>query len=512
MRFLLVALLCAISYAQTELLKEEFEDDQYSDWYEEFLEVPIATAPYPPQIQNSGIEHVRKKFPHVIQICDGIRSIILPANPSIGLNEPITITFLQALDAGVYGAVVKVRAETKESSEVIALKMFVNNRRGEKIGNRKEIEIMEYLSMQMQEVLKIKLGPIMHEWNMDGIDYHGFGMELFEHGTVHAYFKQILSVVPPDIPSRVSFLLDEGPLRVLYQKCMIAIKRMWLLGVIHCDLHINNILYAVEDDIPSIPRHDIGKIIKIIDFGMSFMPKKTEELQFQIGTVYDFVWFTKSFVRWVLYPTGMHSKRDEAQVHSIMIELAPEIQFFTRGELPKTPEFDEIYQSFRDRHDISETQRRPWAAGIKYAARGSAPKFELNDSLGRLQVSQNSQGAETVQRSRQSSAGPSRQPAEVVNRQRQNSAGAPSNSHSSGTSSSRENPPNAMGNAPATIQVAVSFDHDYPQSEPPGLLAFHGILYWMVSTSLASICFIKILHCSHSRNKREHLLESHEEI
>jgi len=228
--------------------------------------------------------------------------------------------------------------------------------------------------------------------------------------------------------------------------------------------------------------------------------------------VYDFVWFTKSFVRWVLYPSGMHSKRDEAQVHSIMVELAPEIQFFTRGELPKTAEFDEIYQSFRDRHEIRENQRRPWAAGIKYAARGSAPKFELNDSLGRLSVSQNSQGAETVQRSRQSSAGPSRPaPLEVVDRQRQSSAGAPAGS-SRDASTSRENPPDVMGNAPATIEVSLPFDRDYSQSEPPGFPAFHEMLHWIIITSIPSICFIKFLHYSHSRNKRGRLLESYEEI
>jgi len=355
--------LCALSYAQTELAEEDEDDD--SDFWLGWEEAPVA-----------GFEHVRKKFKHVIQICAHQRSITIMPNPALGLQTQITVTFLEALDAGVYGAVVKASATTRDSEDLIAFKMFTNNKRGEHIGKQKEIDIMEYLSRHMPEVCHVKLGPIMHEFNMDEIQYHGFGMELFEHGTIHGYFKGLLKngSIADDVPSRVAFLLDDGPLRDLYGKCMAAIKKMWLLGIIHCDLHINNILYDVSND-----------AIKIIDFGMSFRPSRTEELQFQLGTVYDYVWFTKSFVRWVLYPHGMNSKRDEAQVHSIMIELSPELSSFSRGQLPQTQEFAEIYQSFLDRFGLT-TSRRPWAAGIKYAFLGKAPKFELNESLQTLSL------------------------------------------------------------------------------------------------------------------------------
>jgi len=363
MRVLIVALLAAISYAQTELAEEDEDDD--SDFWLGWEEAPVA-----------GFEHVRKKFKHVIQICAHQRSITIMPNPALGLQEQITVTFLEALDAGVYGAVVKANATTRDSEDQIAFKMFTNNKRGERIGTQKEIDIMEYLSRHMPEVCHVKLGPIMHEFNMDGIQYHGFGMELFEHPTIHGYFKGLLKQVADDVPSRVAFLLDDGPLRKLYGKCMAAIKKMWLLGIIHCDLHINNILYDVSND-----------VIKIIDFGMSFRPSRTEETQFQLGTVYDYVWFTKSFVRWVMYPHGMSSKRDEAQVHSIMIELSPELSSFSRGQLPQTQEFAEIYQSFLDRFGLT-TSRRAWAAGIKYASLGKAPKFELNESLQTLSLGQ----------------------------------------------------------------------------------------------------------------------------
>jgi len=379
----------------------------------------------------------------------------------VGIQAPITIRFLQALDAGVYGAVAKAlaTAEDTKESEVIAFKMFMINKRGERVGTQKEIDIMDYLSKNMPEVLAVKLGPIMHSFVIDNVAYHGFGMELFEHGTVHAYFKEILKTVPEDIPSRIAFLIDPGPLRQLYTKCMEAIKKMWLLGVIHCDLHINNILYDQAND-----------TIKIIDFGMSYQPKRGEELQFQLGTVYDYIWFTKSFVRWVLYPSGLQQKRDDAQVHSIMLELSPELISFTRGELPSTSDWDEIYASFLRRYGLSGPRRRPWAAGIKYAALGKAPKFELNEALGGLRIT----------------SGTENTPQDPVPHPNVQQPGA--------------QPPVQPG-----LEVSQSSRGGYkvnPISSPWTII---------IVAVLPSFCILNLLHYP-SRKKLERLLDSYEEI
>lgn len=185
--------------------------------------------------------------------------------------------------------------------------------------------------------------------------FYGYGMELFQHESVFQYLQRKLQksddqcrlvrcFVPK--PTRVQMLLGEG-FRKVYQLSLEAMFAMWMRGVVHNDIHVNNILYDKTR-------------VKIIDFGKSFLPDKAAEKLFQIGVLSDLIYFTMTFVLAVLHPGAFtirypstdltHQNLEEVKTSSIA--LNPEIQEILEGNVPQSQQWMELWTSFRIREGV----------------------------------------------------------------------------------------------------------------------------------------------------------------
>ena len=67
--------------------------------------------------------------------------------------------------------------------------------------------------------------------------------------------------------------------------------------------------------------------IRLIDFGVAVSPQSDEEKMFQLGTIADLTWFTKSFAEAVLFPRGsIRTKAEEDSLNDAQ-KLFPKRKF-----------------------------------------------------------------------------------------------------------------------------------------------------------------------------------------
>jgi len=257
-------------------------------------------------------------------------------------DPPTQLKFLEGIGAGAYGAVVKIES----GGTLMAFKIFqAYQASGGRC--RREVEIMNHLVQKgMPEVLKPLLGAKTYEFRADEYLYDGFAMELFPHPTIYEWLSSKVRKIK-DPNERLALLLSP-PIRKIYEKSLEAAKSMWSLGVIHRDLHAGNILVD-----------EATETVKIIDFGKSFIPGKTQELDFQIGIRHDFLKFSVGFAASAMNPEQMgRSSGQDGKVLQVnkdaMCKLNPEGRIFLDAKMPQSPEWQRIYEAFREIHGITD--------------------------------------------------------------------------------------------------------------------------------------------------------------
>jgi len=227
MRVLLIALLAAISYAQTG--------------------------------KRALLELL---WPESLELSDDKYEVRIPPDPRHGFLEPIKLQFLEPITANSYGAVFECVCSNGDRIAFKLLKstrghrthVIEHNLPYEPYMNTAEIRAMTYLSqMSFHETLQPKLGTRIHHFTKkdSGTDFYGFGMTLFRYPTI---LEIILNRMNTKIGCGMVYciwsrwkvkknLLFKPIFRNLYDRCLNALKGMWKLGVVHHNMNPDNILY-----------------------------------------------------------------------------------------------------------------------------------------------------------------------------------------------------------------------------------------------------------------------------
>jgi len=355
MRIFLIALLFAISYAQTELKSLHSNSDLVLSG----------------EIALGGGEDVKSKFPEVYLLCKRQRTVDL--HPGGENFHPIKVTFLQPIAAGLYGAVAKATADGEE----IAFKFFKPRASHSQLNPPfVEAQIMATLANSIVDVVKPKLGTKIHQFKIDEITYKGFGMELFPHGTLAEYFEQELKHFPKD-PMQRLYLIQNPTYFDLYWKIFATILEMWTLGIVHGDLHIGNILFDPAE-----------RQYKLIDFGFSQQPDRFKQKKFYLGVVADFAKFTMTFVMGILYTDHLIQERtkefgrsDWKRICSATESLNKQMRHIYNGYLPRSSDFKTVFRTFRHMQGIEDDKALfPSPQQIKEASYMTQPDWNLMDS------------------------------------------------------------------------------------------------------------------------------------
>jgi len=313
-RMIIVALLCALSYAQTESTLQ---------FWGEYLETPLG-----------GLFHLKAYFPDVYELCKNHAEAILK-----DMTTPVKIIFLEPISAGAYGAVVKIEAV---GIGEMALKIFHFS------GSRSkaEVSVMNFLAQQkMEDIPRVLLDAQFHEFQADEIPYEGFALEYFPFPNAFEWLSSKVSRIK-NPEQRLQILLS--PLiQTIYFKTLTIMKKMWSLGVIHGDLHTGNILVD-----------EITQTIKIIDFGKAFIPKRHQEMQFQNGIRHDFLKFSMGYTASVLNPESMgKSSGEKISLYAnseALCKLNPDAKPFLSMNMAQSKEWEKVYESFRRRYGITD--------------------------------------------------------------------------------------------------------------------------------------------------------------
>jgi len=323
MRVLLIALLAAISYAQT---------DEFS------------VGMLPPQRLRADQIHAtwasNSPFPAARALCINHETMMLPSQ--MGLTRPIKLTFLEELDWGlVYGAVLKVhtiQAQTEE--EIVLMKVFPTF--SDAVTN--EFIINQLLARNVAEhVLAERLGGTILRFDLGGMQFNGFAMQYLPH---HSLFEYLQSEVQGlDTIERLSSLLSPR-IKHIYDKCVVTMMRIWSLGVVHNDLTVMNVLYDPKYDHVTIINFHDAKII------YSANPNGDEELVYHFGIASDFLKFSLWFATAVLNPEYISSTQTPSrqifdQNYGGMYKLSPDVSTFLRGDIPDSDSWNMVYESFR---------------------------------------------------------------------------------------------------------------------------------------------------------------------
>jgi len=359
MRVFLIALLAAISYAQTVLL---------NGMKHYINEVSIGTG---------GAEEISRRYPYIHSLVDSRTSVYITADPDRLLPEGVSIQFTEAISAGKYGAVLKARMGLS-AERTIAFKIFTPTTFDNWEAENKEVAVLYYLSEEMDEVPKPTLGVKISRFIVDGREYRGFGMELFDHLDLARVFlrppeenvkpgcgllrcllskrtkqKQEMERLEKHFnPNQRSLTLQSPVLLQLYNLILTSLYKMWSLGIIHGDLHVGNILYDEENN-----------RIKIIDFGFSQYPSRYQEKKFKTAVIQDFVRFTVTFCLAFLYPKeyNEHRTKELSQENWDFVEkhypfMNMQMLYPMNGKVPTSREFQNVFAAFRRLHSISDQE------------------------------------------------------------------------------------------------------------------------------------------------------------
>jgi len=335
----------------------------------------------------------RSKHPRFVSMVETHPEVTLPADPRNGLEEPVHLKILSPIAAGEFGIVVKANANGKE----VAFKILVPSDWEDE--EEKEIVLMSYLHDEgMTEVPKPEMGVKIHFFHVGENEYHGFGMELFEFPTLLTYFRSFAAKSPDCIlgavrcfarvfgrmrdgdidvaPGYRALLLESNAIKSMYNICIGIFMKMWKLGVIHNDLHVSNILYDEQKE-----------RFRVIDFGLATMPDRSQQKKFFLGVILDFMRFTFSFVTSILYPetygkSGQQHHRNWDLVKRSAFQLSPIVIKIVGGNIPTTPEWNEIYKNFWDRNGITrEAVELPKPERIQKVVQEGMLNWESVDSI-----------------------------------------------------------------------------------------------------------------------------------
>jgi len=355
MRVLLVALLAAISYAQTD---NEFAVGVGSDVR----------------------QNAQETFSWALRLSDNNYILTVPPDPRLEVTKHTLVRFLEPIrvESG------SVLFECMANTELIAFKLLRSIRghnchlvqtpgMPEYITTR-EIRTMKYLDhMLMEEFLKPRLGSQLQLFLMESIQFQGFGLEYFPHpsvlevigarmaaktgcGLVYCFRSKL--VVRKDILLNSEFY-------DIYYVCLDALMKMWTLGVVHGDISPESFLYDSRSN-----------TVRLKDFDRSTIYRdKDTEMEFLLGLTKDFLEFTMMFAAAVIYTNLFHhqdrrevlSGEQITRLKSIAVELNPDLTSVIQGNLPHSPKFQAVYLSFRARNAITIPQI-PTTAQIREAA------------------------------------------------------------------------------------------------------------------------------------------------
>jgi len=294
-----------------------------------FMEVPLAVT---------GRQMLALHFPEALKLCD--------RKTEIDLNDaspPIRIKFMEPISAGQFGAILKIQAEGEE----IAFKMPALD---------SEVAIMRTLiGSGMEELPLLKLGGVIHRFSLvedasENLLIHmkGFGMEYINFPTLYEYMG--MEAIGKTLAERKQFLFTE-PIRKLFRQGIRAMLKMWSVGVIHQDLHANNILVDIQT-----------KKIKIIDFGKAVVPGPTgsQEVRFRLGTRSDYMRYGLSFISTLLFAEAFDTSSESpsnaeiCEAQNCLKQFDPDAAIpFTTGDYPQIPEYKAVYDEFRRKHGIT---------------------------------------------------------------------------------------------------------------------------------------------------------------
>jgi len=361
MRVLLIALLAAISYAQTVF---SYGMKDYID------EISIGTG---------GAEEMSRRYPHIADLVNSRTSVYIGADPDRLLPEGTSIQFTEAISAGKYGAVLKAKMGLS-GERTIAFKIFTPTEFDNWEAENKEIAVLYYLSEKMDEVPKPTLGVKVSHFTVDEREYRGFGMELFDHlDLARIFLRPPEENVKPGCGLLLCLLskkrrqnqemerlqkhfnihqrsetLKSRVMLELYNLILASLYRMWSLGIIHGDLHVGNILYDEENN-----------RIKIVDFGFSQYPSRSQEKKFKLAVIQDFVRFTVTFCLAFLFPQeyNAHKTKELSQENWDFVEkhyplMNMQMLYPMSGKLPTSREFHNVFAAFRRLHSISDQETK----------------------------------------------------------------------------------------------------------------------------------------------------------
>jgi len=336
MRVLLFALLAAISYAQTD----EFSVGMLPP-FGNALNLPIMPATHrlrADQIHATWASN--SPFPAARALCINHETMMLPSQ--MGIPRPMKMIFLAELDWGlVYGAVLKVQTiQAERDEEIVLLKVFPTF--SDAVTN--EFIINQLLSRNIAgQVLAERLGGTIVRFDLNGMQFNGFAMQYLPHHNLFEYLQS--EVQGMDAIERLSSLLSPR-IKHIYDKCIVAMMKIWSLGVIHNDLTVMNVLYDPKYDHITIINFHNAKII------YSANPNGDEELVYHFGIASDFLKFSLWFASAILNPEYFFSAETPSrqivdQNYGGMYKLSPDVSTFLRGEIPDSDSWNMVYDSFR---------------------------------------------------------------------------------------------------------------------------------------------------------------------
>jgi len=295
MRVLLIALLAAISYAQT-------------------VEHAVAT---------SSIQKITKFSPLIQDLVENQKMITI---------DGFTVHFLEPISAGIQGAVVKARI----NEEIMALKIMRENEEIER-----EVETMRYLVSKTSIVPTPKLdGRILHLL-LDSRTFYIFAMEYIPYPTAASL---LVSKTLDMTPSEREEYLNTEQAKEIYSACKSAMMSMWSTGVIHHDPHMKNILYNEES----------GEA-KVIDFGFATRSDDAERFKFDVAI--DFTSFLMFFIGVALHPEKVRSSEtsEDPQRSPLSHEMTMSSDSM-HGDLNAAAAFDHDLSRMQILDDLPDTE------------------------------------------------------------------------------------------------------------------------------------------------------------